>query len=187
MDRSLTLTGPGRLAAPPLPQANPIDALLTQSGLAFMTLFEASRAQLPAGLLAAAVADAEAFLGSCGARASRLREAAEIVADDELTAALMRFVGAWPNASHGDLAAYGAQLAQDVLDRRPCRYALDEALRQLRQTSRFLPSIAEVLAVLDAAQARVRNTQWHVEQIETLLAMSRSGAHAPSPGENGNE
>ena len=62
----------------------------------------------------------------------------------------------------------------DVIERRPCRYALRAALRHLRQTSRFLPSIAEVLAALDEAQTRIRNTAFHVEQIPAALERARA-------------
>lgn len=144
-----------------------------------MALFEGREFRLRDEELEPRVAQAEAFLRQCRDSNARLRDAAAPADDEEIATALLHFVGAWPNASHGDLAAYGAQLTQDVIERQPCRYALAEGLRHLRHTSKFLPSIAEVLAALDRMQTRVRNSVWHVEQIEKLLAETNSVRRTP--------
>ena len=162
--------------------APPLEQVLAESGPAFMGVF-APGGRPDLSSLRDGVQRAEAFLDSCAVHADALREAAEPLPVDEIGAQIGAFVTAWPNASRADLAGFGAQLAEDVIERRPCRYALRSSLRHLRQTSRFLPSIAEVLMALDAAQARVRDTVWHVEQIpaeldraRAALASSRRGA-----------
>ena len=180
MNRSLTTAEPLGLPVPARPAPHPLEAILTGSGPAFMGLFEARQARLSPEFLAPVAEHAEDFLRRCAASAVMLRDATEPASDEDISAELLRFVGAWPNASHGDLASYGAQLAQDVIDRQPCRYALGTALRHLRQTSRFLPSIAEVLGEIDRAQSRIRNTVWHVEHTHTMLARMRPGRDACS-------
>lgn len=167
--------GMAHLVPPPRP---PIEAILAASGPAFMGVFapDADRPEL--STLRAGIARAEAFLKACAAHTATLREAAEPLSVDEIGRQVGAFVTAWPNASSADLAGYGAQLAEDIIERRPCRHALRSALRQLRHTSRFLPAIVEVLGALDAAQSRVRNTAWHVAQIPAELARARAGLAA---------
>ncbi len=156
----------------PIP-VGPMDTLLSASGPAFMGVFAPDGEFPELSVLRGHIARAEAFLDGCEAHAAALREAAEPVPVDEIGPALGLFVTAWPNASGADLAGYGAQLAEDVIERRPCCHALRTALRRLRQTSRFLPAIAEVLGALDAAQARVRDTAWHLEQLPAELDKAR--------------
>ena len=172
------------LKPPVRPEQPALDRLLTASGPAFMALSHGGR---DAATLRDAISGAQGLLISAAAVGRQLSEAVEVETADTIRDQLDRFVEAWPNASRGDLAGYGAQLALDVFNRQPCCYALRFALRHLRQTSRFLPSIAEVLAALDSEQARVRNTVWHLGQIPAeidkacvaLAAAERRGAGLP--------
>ena len=159
------------LKLPARPEPPPVELILSASGPAFMALFHGAR---DAATLRDAITGAELLLTSAAVIGRQLSEAVEVEPNEGIGRQLNAFVEAWPNASRSDLAGYGAQLALDVVERRPCRYALGSALRQLRQTSRFLPSIAEVLAALDDAQGRIRNTAWHLAKLPAELDRARA-------------
>lgn len=95
---------------------------------------------------------------------------------DEISQRLLMFVSAWPNASGADLAGYGAQLIGDVVEIQPCRYALGEALKKLRRTSRFLPSIAELVIELLHVQKRASNLSSSMKRLVEQSASLRSMA-----------
>ena len=157
---------------------SPLEVILSASGPAFMGVFAPDGGRPEPSTLREGIQRAQAFLDSCAAQTGALHEAAAPLPVEAIGIQIGAFVTAWPNATKADLAGYGAQLAEDVIERRPCRYALRSALRRLRQTSRFLPAIAEVLAELDAAQVRVRNTAWHAAQIPAELDRARSALAA---------
>ena len=161
------------LAAP-----SSLEVILSASGPAFMGVFAPTGDYAEPSTLRNRIERAQTLLDSCAVHASALREAAEQLPVAEIGRQIGAFVTAWPNASKADLAGYGAQLAEDVIERRPCRYALRAALRRLRHTSRFLPSIAEVLVAIDGEQSRIRGTLWHVSQISTELDRARTGLAA---------
>lgn len=75
------------------------------------------------------------------------------VAETKTELALL--VGAFPNASKGDLRIFGRMLVEDVAAQRPCVAALALACRRLRRTARFVPTIAEVLEAIAAAEVDV--------------------------------
>ena len=175
MNAIVTLpTAPFDLAVLTPAAPSPLDAILSVSGPVFMGVFLPIGDHPEPAALRHGIRQAQAFLDSYTAHATALQEAAEPLPVDEIGRQIGAFVTAWPNASKADLAGYGAQLAEDVIGRQPCRYALRSALRRLRQTSRFLPSIAEVLVALDAEQSRVRNTLWHVGQMPAALDRARA-------------
>ena len=155
---------------------DPVERLLDESGAAFMGCHQIGACHSVIDMRNA-VAAAEIFLASVRAHGERIRAGSERLSDDEVARQVMVFVSAWPNASQGDLAGYGAQLLDDLLAEEPCRHALAETFRKLRRTMRFLPSIAEVLIELDLHQSRIRNTLTHIERlpslIESLTAMAR--------------
>ncbi len=161
------------LRLPAAPDSSPLDKLLAASGSAFMAVYDPHRAGRDVATLRDAIAGAERLLARASALGGTLAEAVERETPDAISRQLDAFTSAWPNASRGDLAGYGLHLVLDVAERQPCRYALRSALRELRQTSRFLPSIAEVLTALDTTQARVRDTVWHLEQLPVELDKAR--------------
>ena len=75
------------------------------------------------------------------------------VAETKTELALL--VGAFPNASKGDLRIFGRMLVEDVAAQRPSVAALSLACRRLRRTARFVPTIAEVLEAIAAAEVDV--------------------------------
>ena len=147
---------------------DPVERLLDESGAAFMGCHQIGACHSVIDMRNA-VAAAEIFLASVRAHGERIRAGSERLSDDEVARQVMVFVSAWPNASQGDLAGYGAQLLDDLLAEEPCRHALAETFRRLRRTMRFLPSIAEVLTELDARQARLRNTLFHIQRLPALV------------------
>ena len=173
------------LRLPAAPDSPPLDKLLAASGPAFMAVYDPNRAGRDVATLRDAIAGAERLLANASALGSTLVEAVERETADAISRQLDAFTSAWPNASRGDLAGYGLHLVLDVADRAPCRYALRSALRELRQTSKFLPSIAEVLTALDAAQARVRDTAWHLAELPGHVALARADLIAAEARETG--
>ncbi|RYC29545.1 hypothetical protein D3273_23450 [Lichenibacterium minor] len=157
---------------------SPLEVILSASGPAFMGVFAPDGGRPELSTLREGIQRAQAFLDSCAAQTGALRDAAAPLPVEAIGRQIGAFVTAWPNASKADLAGYGAQLAEDVIERRPCRYALQAALRRLRHTSRFLPSIAEVLVAIDGEQSRIRGTLWHVSQIPTELDRARTALAA---------
>jgi hypothetical protein len=75
------------------------------------------------------------------------------VAETKTELALL--VGAFPNASKGDLRIFGRMLVEDVAAQRPSVTALSLACRRLRRTARFVPTISEVLEAIGTAEVDV--------------------------------
>jgi hypothetical protein len=60
----------------------------------------------------------------------------------------------FPNAGAADAEVYGGMLVQDVAAAQPAIGDIEETCRHIRRTSRFLPTIAEVLETLADAKER---------------------------------
>lgn len=101
------------------------------------------------------------------------RQAAARATKQELKAFLRTLVTAWPNASQNDLAGYSAQLAQDLERQRPSRYALIEGGRRLRRECRFMPSICEVLDVIEQVDDRMLRVVGALDQLPAVLERAR--------------
>lgn len=157
------------LPMPAMLPARPLQDVLATSAEVWLNVSSVGGHSGTAGIRAS-IERGERFLALCQAQGGLLGQALEPVPVDDVSRQLMGFVAAWPNASGGDIAGYGSQLIQDVVERKPCRYALREALRQLRHKSKFLPSISEVLTALDTAQTAIRNTWWHITTLPDHLA-----------------
>ena len=171
-----TETLPAVLSALPMPAtlpSRPLQDILATSAEVWISVSSATDGHSGTAGTRASIERGERFLALCKAQGGLLGQALEAVPVDDISRQLMAFVAAWPNASGGDLAGYGAQLVQDVVERKPCRYALREALRQLRYKCKFLPSIAETLAALDIAQTAMRNTWWHLTTLPDQLAKAQ--------------
>lgn len=119
-----------------------------------------------------AIAEAEFFVASPNLP-DQVRALGRVATSDEVKRFLQMLVSAWPNASQGDLAGFGLQLRSDVEQQRPSVYALQEAAKRLRRTSKFLPSIAEVLDALDAADKRITAVVTTIDRIPAALAAAR--------------
>ena len=58
---------------------------------------------------------------------------------------VVTLLAAYPGTGKEDLSAFAVLLARDIEEKAPKRYQLTLALRKVRHTSKFRPSIAEVL------------------------------------------
>jgi hypothetical protein len=73
----------------------------------------------------------------------------------ETKSELALLVGAFPNSGKNDLRVYGRMLVEDVAAQLPSLAALSLACRRLRRTAKFVPTIAEVLEAIAAAEVDV--------------------------------
>jgi hypothetical protein len=151
-----------------------IDDLIVSSGKVRMGIFDGPGS--PSGIdgLRRAINEADRFQSEVNQQANALRGLMAPISVADIGKQVMIFVSSWPNASGGDLAGYGAQLAQDVIDCQPSRYAITEGFRKLRRTSKFLPSISEVMAALEDAHKRIRNASLHIAELPHAITEARA-------------
>lgn len=123
--------------------------------------------------LRAAIAEAESFVAA-SALSDQVKALGRVASSAEVKRFLLMLVSAWPNASQGDLAGFGLQLRSDVEDQRPSVYGLQEAAVKLRRSSKFLPSIAEVLDAIEAADKRIVVAVTTIDRIPEALAEARA-------------
>ena len=153
---------------------HPLDALAETYSAIWREYFDAGQGGAPAAALRRTLAKSEMFLKAVADLDADLQAALAPLDLPEIAAALRQFVLAWPNASKADLAGYGAHLISDVHRELPCRRALDEAMRLLRRNSKFLPSIAEVLAEISAVQRRMRNLAYQIGRKPAFIEKLRA-------------
>ena len=72
----------------------------------------------------------------------------------QIAQCLALLLKSFPNAGSADAEVYGGMLVQDVVAAQPAVGDIEEACRHIRRTSKFLPTIAEVLETLTHAQQR---------------------------------
>jgi hypothetical protein len=106
--------------------------------------------------LPARIEHAEAVLRRVEPIATLARKTMEPASDRMLQAHLAALVGAFPNAPKADIELYGRALAMDVADAKPSGLALVRTCRRLRRTCRFVPTISEVLEVLEEEELRAK-------------------------------
>jgi hypothetical protein len=86
---------------------------------------------------------------------------------------LARLVGAFPNAGRNDLAIYATMLAEDVAAARPTRDAVSAACRRLRRSSKFLPTISEILETLGQSQLELNERMDLLAKLPEALPRAR--------------
>lgn len=84
-----------------------------------------------------------------------------------------KLAGSYPSASRQDLSAYARILCDDIADARPTVQALRAAMKQLRQSSRYLPSVAEVLMALKVTKAPWTDYRFYLENFDKHLAEAK--------------
>lgn len=87
----------------------------------------------------------------------------------EIKQSLAALVAAFPNSGRTDLTAFGVALALDVVSRRPSTFAITEACRKLRHSSRFLPAIAEIMAAIDEAEAKFQAVDRSLRRLPEMI------------------
>lgn len=87
-----------------------------------------------------------------GNKLEKLRAAGRPASERETAENLALLLKAFPNAGAADGEIFGAMLVEDIAAMQPTIGDLQEACRWLRRTSRFLPTISEVLEALSLAR-----------------------------------
>jgi hypothetical protein len=93
---------------------------------------------------------------------------------DEIATELMRLVACFPNATRANLKIYSEQLAEDVISVSPGRIVLRLAMRNLRRTSTFLPSIAEALKEIETARTVINDARHLLTRLPKLREETRA-------------
>lgn len=92
----------------------------------------------------------------------------------EIKRNLQILVGSFPNAAKADLSIYGRALALDVMDGGPCIEALTAGTRVVRQHSRFLPTIADVLDWVRPIHRLVMEDQAVLAELPVALSKAKA-------------
>jgi hypothetical protein len=92
----------------------------------------------------------------------------------EIAQHLALLVKSFPNAGNADGEVYGRMLIEDVATDLPAIGDIEDACRQIRKTSRFLPTIAEVIEAIGKAKSRrCAHTDRITELIESKEELER--------------
>jgi hypothetical protein len=95
-----------------------------------------------------AISWAEQHAGELAARSRSLERAMRPATEKEIGQSLLFLGGAFPNAGKIDLTAFGELFMQYVRDAAPSLIVLQAACDRVIRTSRFLPTISEVLEAI---------------------------------------
>lgn len=125
-----------------------------------------------------ALPHARAFLsGEYDAALCALERVSTRASREDIAAALGTLIAAFPHSQKVDLRLFGRILSADVAALEPTIFAIDAACIRLRQSCRFIPTIAEVLAAISSAESelsaterRLRRLPQVVEHAERVLA-----------------
>lgn len=121
------------------------------------------------------IAEAESCASTVdvGAAAWELKLQNRPASQGEVKRQLQILMGSFPNAPKIDLQLYGTALVEDVLSEQPSMLALSNACRTLRRTSRFLPTISEVLGVLETEMSRQLDRIEAAQEFQTRLSLAK--------------
>jgi hypothetical protein len=112
----------------------------------------------------------------------QLRALATPATELEIAKHLALLLKAYPNAKAADGEVFGAMLIDDVAATRPSIGDIQEACRYLRRTSKFLPTIAEVLeAVATARESRLTLTRSIAPPVEARRTARIAHAKVTEP------
>lgn len=127
--------------------------------------------------------EALAYLESdrCRRTYQLIAEKARLATKEEIKRELQVLVGSFPNASKANLEVYGRALALDIIDDQPCIEALVVGCKALRQVSKFLPTISEVLAWTRGVGEVVMRDRDVLAALPAAVERAGQGA-APPPG-----
>lgn len=131
-----------------------------------------------------ALDDINSILPGLPAMRGLLAPALRPASEQEIAAFLAQLLKAFPNAGKEEASAFGRLLLEDVIDQKPSMGAMEAGCRQVRQTSKFLPSISEVLeavreaeAVLQASLTRASELPKIAEEFEVQIQEAERMAH----------
>jgi hypothetical protein len=89
--------------------------------------------------------------------------------DHELETQLAVLAGSFPTAPKINLEIFGRALIEEIADANPSRGALIRACRQLRRTSKFLPTICEVLEAIEKAELHLMCFQADIQRLPEMI------------------
>ncbi|PHY12850.1 hypothetical protein CSW58_09815 [Caulobacter sp. B11] len=90
-------------------------------------------------------------------------------------------VDAFPNGRPQNAVAYMESILHDVVDMGFSAVAIAMACRELRRSSRFLPTVAEVVGACGEASAKWRSEHRVVEHLLSRLSEAERSAASPEP------
>lgn len=124
------------------------------------------------------IAEAESCASTVdvGAAVRELKLQSRPASQIEVKRQLQILMGSFPNAPNKDLQLYGTALVEDVLNERPSILALSNACRTLRRTSRFLPTISEVLGALENEMSRQLDRIEAAQEFQTRIGLAKCAA-----------
>lgn len=94
--------------------------------------------------------------------------------NEEIASQLTLLMGAFPNAGKDDRTIFGRVLVEDVIAQRPGILPLLQGISQVRRTSKFLPSIAEVLEAITGVERRLHSTLVRIADYPLAVASLES-------------
>ncbi len=101
---------------------------------------------------------AEAVLPESETHLARIQQLSAPASKVQIANHLALLLKSFPNAGKDNAEVFGRMLCEDVGAQQPTIGALEAACRVLRRTSRFIPTIAEALEALTAAEESQRKT-----------------------------
>jgi hypothetical protein len=100
----------------------------------------------------------ETMLPEAEALLARVEKFSAPASKTQLANHLAVLLKSFPNAGKDDAEVFGRMLCEDVGAQHPTVGGIEAACRHLRRTSRFIPTISEVLAALAEAEESQRKT-----------------------------
>lgn len=121
-------------------------------------------------------AQAIAVTVDLGAIEAGLNEAGRPATAQEIKRQLQVLIGSFPNSGRNDLAIFGVALLEDVCEEEPGIAALTNACRSLRRTSKFVPTISEVLIMITQETRRYEIALAGVREFPQRIAKALQAA-----------
>jgi hypothetical protein len=121
--------------------------------------YESGPKQLPERMrdehyAAANLAALDAILPPAEAILQELHNLGRPAAKTDIAKHLAVLVKSFPNAGSADCTVYGRMLCEDVAEDKPSVSDLEAACRKIRRTSKFLPTISEVIEAVGKEKSR---------------------------------
>lgn len=93
---------------------------------------------------------------------------------DDIRLAVAELFAVTKHLDKVDGPVFQAALIQDIGDEEPTRLGLALALRKVRQTCRYMPSLAEVIDALRASESALRSAVTRLERLPDLIGRAEA-------------
>lgn len=107
-----------------------------------------------------------------------IRQSLDVQTEATLADQIGDFLVSWPNSTLVDAAVFASVMMRDLADEGFADCVLVQAFRNLRRSSKFMPSIAEVIAECKAVIGRWRCAQRNAERVEAKRAEMQAALKA---------